>query len=151
MLKQPLLERYSKKWEYQYSTSFKKWNILRGMTSSHRSSLQAAMLLLSSLVSSSTGCSHLCCCWSLRVWENEWVSGRYLSQSPVPCEHHQHLPRLLLPQTCTPKGAVYIWTRADFQCVLFSYRYPSASSFLMLRKGIPTRTAQCLLLSPCYI
>lgn len=156
MLKQPLLERYSKKWKYQYSISFHKWNILTGTTSSHRSSLQAAMLRLSSLASSSISCSHPCCWWSLHVWENEWGSSQYPSQTPVPCEHHQHLvsitstsPRLFLTPNWTLKQAMYLWMRADFQGVLFSYSYTSAS-FLMLSKGIPTRTGQSLLLSPCY-
>lgn len=141
MLKQPLLERYSKKWKYRYSTSFQKWSILTGTASSHRSSLQAAKLLLSSLVSSSISCSRPCCAEvsvgrtngsavsSVQDESQSLVSMTSISLACFyPKSAHQSLP-------CT-------YGRGPTFSVSSSLSYPSASSFLMLSKGIPTQTVK---------
>lgn len=65
--------------------------------------------------------------------------------------HDSHLPELPLSSS-TMEAAQSAAAIASLAAVRsFSHSYPSASSFLMLSKGIPTPTGQSSLLSPCYI
>lgn len=65
--------------------------------------------------------------------------------------HDSHLSELPLSSSTMEAAQAAAAIASPAAVGSFSYSYPSASSFLMLSKGIPTPTGQSLLLSPCYI